>query len=228
VTTIYLVRHGQASVGKENYDQLSELGYKQASILGTHWQQFEQPHQCYAGDMVRHGQTAESFFKGLGQSHPVIKHEGFNEFDHEDVLRCYQPEWQTTKHFGDYIKQQSDPKKALLTEFSNATQRWLSGQHNDYQESFVHFKQRAIQSLFGILTEDLIDRRIMIFTSAGIISAICGYIYGLNDQELLGLNQRIVNSSVSKLHYKNNQLEIEYFNNYGCLEQVDKNHVTLV
>ena len=33
---IYLVRHGQASFGSSNYDQLSELGFEQARLLGRH------------------------------------------------------------------------------------------------------------------------------------------------------------------------------------------------
>ncbi len=34
MATIYLVRHGQASFGKENYDQLSPRGWEQGKILG--------------------------------------------------------------------------------------------------------------------------------------------------------------------------------------------------
>ena len=31
---IYLVRHGQASFGKRDYDALSELGHEQSRLLG--------------------------------------------------------------------------------------------------------------------------------------------------------------------------------------------------
>ena len=34
--TLYLVRHGQASFGAENYDQLSELGHRQSHRLGEY------------------------------------------------------------------------------------------------------------------------------------------------------------------------------------------------
>ena len=37
MTTLYLVRHGQASFKAANYDQLSELGYRQAAWLGEHF-----------------------------------------------------------------------------------------------------------------------------------------------------------------------------------------------
>ena len=36
---LYLVRHGQASFGADDYDQLSELGRRQAVQLGRYWAQ---------------------------------------------------------------------------------------------------------------------------------------------------------------------------------------------
>jgi broad specificity phosphatase PhoE len=35
---LYLVRHGQASLGAADYDQLSPLGQQQSLRLGEHWQ----------------------------------------------------------------------------------------------------------------------------------------------------------------------------------------------
>src|SRR6476660_3762059 len=58
---IYLVRHGQASFGKANYDQLSELGIEQARLLGQ-WFASCGVHidKVVTGDMQRHRQTAEA------------------------------------------------------------------------------------------------------------------------------------------------------------------------
>ena len=36
---IYFVRHGQASLGAQNYDQLSDLGFAQAEQLGLYFLQ---------------------------------------------------------------------------------------------------------------------------------------------------------------------------------------------
>ncbi|WP_238430248.1 histidine phosphatase family protein, partial [Frankia nepalensis] len=35
MSVIYLVRHGQASFGSADYDVLSELGYRQAALVGA-------------------------------------------------------------------------------------------------------------------------------------------------------------------------------------------------
>ena len=34
--SIYLIRHGQASFGADDYDVLSPLGVRQAEVLGDH------------------------------------------------------------------------------------------------------------------------------------------------------------------------------------------------
>ncbi|HDJ7843719.1 TPA: histidine phosphatase family protein, partial [Acinetobacter baumannii] len=54
MTTIYLVRHGQASFGKSNYDELSENGEAQATLLGQYFKKIlkEQPY-VVAGTMQR-------------------------------------------------------------------------------------------------------------------------------------------------------------------------------
>ena len=60
MTTIYLIRHGQASFGAESYDKLSEKGELQAQRLGQYFKHIlkESPY-VVAGSMHRHQQTAQ-------------------------------------------------------------------------------------------------------------------------------------------------------------------------
>ena len=56
--TLYLVRHGQASFGADNYDQLSPLGWQQSRRLGQYFKergyQFE---AVITGTLQRHDET---------------------------------------------------------------------------------------------------------------------------------------------------------------------------
>mgnify|MGYP006207489193 FL=1 len=56
--TLYLVRHGQASFGADDYDQLSERGQAQSQRLGAYWRErglrFD---AVYTGTLRRHAQT---------------------------------------------------------------------------------------------------------------------------------------------------------------------------
>jgi broad specificity phosphatase PhoE len=64
--TLYLVRHGQASFGAENYDELSELGHRQSVRLGEYFAQkgisFD---RLIAGTLNRHKQTLGDVLQGM-------------------------------------------------------------------------------------------------------------------------------------------------------------------
>ena len=54
----YLVRHGQASFGSDNYDQLSPLGHQQARWLGEYFAERDMQFDgLITGDLVRHQET---------------------------------------------------------------------------------------------------------------------------------------------------------------------------
>lgn len=57
--SIYLIRHGQASFGAENYDVLSPLGVQQAEILGDYLIETGVTlNACFSGEMLRQTDTA--------------------------------------------------------------------------------------------------------------------------------------------------------------------------
>ena len=59
MSTVYLVRHGQAGT-RDAYDSLSELGERQARLLGEHFiAQRIRFADTYAGALARQQQTAE-------------------------------------------------------------------------------------------------------------------------------------------------------------------------
>ena len=58
---VYLVRHGQASFGAADYDQLSPTGVEQARVLGRWFAQCGHRFTRVAtGSLKRHRQTAEA------------------------------------------------------------------------------------------------------------------------------------------------------------------------
>ena len=64
MSTICLIRHGQASAHKADYDQLSDLGYEQSRAAGraleTH---IPNPTTVWVGPCKRHRQTAEALLR---------------------------------------------------------------------------------------------------------------------------------------------------------------------
>ena len=93
MASIYLIRHGQASFGQQNYDDLSDTGVQQAKVLGRSLQnRVDQFDRVYLGTMQRHAQTAEHCFaqnENATDTQSWNKHSGWNEYDHQDILPCH-------------------------------------------------------------------------------------------------------------------------------------------
>lgn len=243
MAAIYLIRHGQASFGSTDYDKLSEKGTKQSKMLGQHWRSTNVvPSKFYTGDLLRHGQTLNGFNKGYqGEETPMIIHSGFNEFDHLDILANYNEQWQNFATMSQDIKRLTDSNKSFQKEFSQALNRWISGDRDDdYKESWSQFKLRCIRALQDIIAQELKNNQntssgsaegkkskdIFVFTSGGTISVIIQHILNLSDQHTLQINQQTRNTSVTKLLFSENMLSVDYLNNYSHLEQVGADWVT--
>lgn len=238
MAAIYLIRHGQASFGKADYDQLSDKGAAQSRLLGKQWQSMPAPGKVYSGDLLRHGQTLEQFFVGYQGSEPsVILHSGFNEFDHVDLLTCYDARWKNFAPIAATIGRQPDSNKTFQKEFARAIDRWASGGHDsDYKESWSRFQNRCISALLDVVNQELTTKKaenvarqskdICIFTSGGTISVIVQHILGLSDSNTLAVIQQSRNTSVTKLLFSKDSLSLDYLNNYSHLSAVGDDWVT--
>jgi broad specificity phosphatase PhoE len=243
MAAIYLIRHGQASFGKADYDKLSDKGIQQAEILGNHWQSSARADKFYAGDLLRHGQTLKHFSVGHhSDKTPTIIHSGLNEFDHVDILTAYNPKWHSFAEMSAEINQLKNANYLFQKEFSKALNRWLSGDFDlEYKESWSQFKIRCVRALQDIIHQELANNRkakadnanksnssndILVFTSGGTISTIIQHILQLSDDQALVINQQLRNTSVSKLLFSEKMLSVDYYNNYSHLELAGPDWIT--
>lgn len=242
MAAIYLIRHGQASFGSTDYDQLSDKGRQQATLLGQYWQARSAPSKFYSGDLLRHGQTLSHFAKSSdAKAIPVVIHSGFNEFDHVDILQKNNGEWYQFAEMNEQLQQFQNPNKILHKEFYQALTRWMSGKYDlEYKESWPQFKSRCVRALHNIIEQELAKKRviaksssdkqqsrdILVFTSGGTISTLVQHILKLSDQQTLAINQQTRNTSVTKLLFSEKMLSVDYFNNYSHLEQAGEEWIT--
>jgi broad specificity phosphatase PhoE len=238
MAAIYLIRHGQASFGKADYDQLSEKGTVQSQLLGKFWQSLPAPDHLFLGDLLRHEQTLDNFLLGYqGNKASRILHSGFNEFNHVELLMRHDSQW---KNFSDRvakINQLPDAHQFFQAEFSLAIKRWVGGEYDsDYIENWSQFKKRCIAALQDVINQALNVKNIAsnakrsndicIFTSGGTISVLVQHILGLSDKSTLAIIQQLRNTGVTKLLFSKNNLSIDYFNNYSHLTQAGADWVT--
>lgn len=210
---IYLVRHAQASFGLQTYDRLSELGRRQAPYLSGHFHA-ENDFMLFAGDMQRQRDTAVLGFPGR-EVHTL---DGLNEFDHQNVLAVYHPQYADAGEIAAYLLSQPDPKKAFQQGFEAAMLQWIRGGDGEYRESWEAFGRRCMSALQELLDTGADSKQdIIAVTSGGVIAAITGQVLGLSGERTLDINWVIANTGVTSLLYRTGKVSLAYFNNFHHL-----------
>lgn len=229
---IHLVRHGQASFGKANYDKLSPLGIEQSAHVGQHFARAGiRFHKVAAGEMVRHRETMEHCLQALQRhnddAEPLTPaHDGaplissaFNEFDHEEVVARFRPEFEDKAVLASYLANQPRPAAAFQIIFDQAMRRWLSGDHDrDYKESWQAFRDRCITGFTALLEHCAAGEHVAVFTSGGPVSIITQHLLGVPDEHVLKLNYAMINASITKIFYNGERVSLSSFNSYSHLE----------
>jgi broad specificity phosphatase PhoE len=225
---IYLIRHGQASFDADDYDQLSPLGEEQSRLLGDWFRQSGQTlNKVVMGSNRRHRQTAQQClmqFRKSPDDFPEtdwIVDSGFDEFDHQDVLLRNHPEFSNFSALKQSFNDQPHPQRAFQQMFAAAVNRWVSGEYDDYKESWVQFQTRcrlAFQRLLKVEDAEDEPENYWIFTSGGTISALLQDVLGINDQRIFDLNASLLNSGVSKLRVGSTRVSLNYLNSTAHLE----------
>lgn len=211
MSTIYIIRHGQASFGAQNYDQLSPLGYEQASFLGNHIQQLNLEIQdVVIGEMKRHAQTAEYSLSKTPFSNAPIIDGGWNEYDHMEILSRYRPEYADIEFIKNEIIQLPDPMIAFQKIFEDSMMRWASGNYNsEYKESWEEMRERTSEGLNKIKERLEPNKAILVYTSAGAISALLSKLLNLNVKEAFQLQWKIPNCSISSVKIEENRIVVK-------------------
>ncbi|MCY1267022.1 Histidine phosphatase superfamily [compost metagenome] len=223
--SIYLIRHGQASFGSSNYDQLSPTGVRQAEILGTHLAslgiQFD---RCISGDLQRQRHTAEAALGRIAEAGIAIPQlevdSAFNEFDADAVIRAHLPDLLDAEPQALHIMRNAAEHRAEFQRlFSLVVSRWISGEHEkDGLVSWQHFLEGVQDGLQRVLEQASGREKIGIFTSGGTITAMLQLVTRVPPLNAFELNWQIVNTSLSRLKFRGDELALASFNSHVHLE----------
>lgn len=205
MSLILLVRHGQASFGKADYDALSDLGVRQSQVLGRALAaRGVEPSRLVSGGMRRHRQTLDSAAEAAGWGAPVEVDEGWDEFDHEQVIEQHKPAYRSSMVMKADLVRSLKPRQAFQEMFEAATTRWAGGEFDDeYAESFAAFGQRVMEALRRTSSALASKQSAVVFTSGGPISRVSAALLSASaecDPELWGrLNITTINTAVTKV-----------------------------
>jgi broad specificity phosphatase PhoE len=221
---IYLLRHGQASFGSNNYDQLSGIGHDQAKVLGHALKaRGVNPTVLIHGSMKRHQETAQGCLgaMGLDDLTPQV-HEGVNEFDHENVIEVAEPRYVDKVQMMSDMAATGDPRRAFQKFFQDAVSRWVGGHHDDeYNEPWSVFKLRCVSALDDLVQQTGPKGTSLVFTSGGTISVICAHLLGLSDAQAFTINWTLTNAGITKVLAGRDGLHLISINEHAHLEAPD-------
>jgi broad specificity phosphatase PhoE len=220
VGTLYLVRHGQASFGAADYDNLSALGAEQATELGKWFARAKvQPTRLIAGGLRRHQQTSRAWAQGFVEHGGALPDPNFhsidprwNEYDHEDIFG------KGTKAFGlEGIANKEMSKRDFQKLFEKAISRWISGRHDgEYAEPWSAFQERCAAALVDV--KQMRGETVVVFSSGGAIGATIAHVLGLAAPQAMQFNYLIANCSVSRVIYRDDEASLASFNNFALFE----------
>lgn len=226
VSEIWLLRHGQASFGADDYDRLSETGQVQARLLGEHLAALGLRFDAvYGGGMRRQRETARLMMEAMGHPQPdsytLMEH--FNEFDHLPVLREHlQAVVKRGEACPDIPRMRVD-RTYFQSIFSEATRAWVAGEPEAPDlESWVDFCQRVESGMDQLLQVVNSGQRVLVSTSAGTISVALRYVLGTARENALDLAWVIRNSSLTRLLCNGRRITLEAFNSVAHLEREDR------
>ena len=233
MATVYLIRHGQASFGAENYDKLSELGCRQAHIAGEYFRDYGiQFDAVYSGDLSRQRETARLAIASQPQEVPHHIDARFNEIKNDEQLKYLLPE---------VVKR--DPKIQALVEKNLKASKdyqklieavfnyWVTPACDDARiESWANFSGGARQALQDVMQEQGSGKTIGIFTSGGTVATLVAQILGLSGEQTYQLYEPIFNCSVTQLFYNGSKVSLSYYNDRSFLQvlgkQLDENLIS--
>ncbi|MBW2169529.1 MAG: histidine phosphatase family protein, partial [Deltaproteobacteria bacterium] len=178
MSEIYFIRHAQASFGDEDYDHLSELGSRQAQIMGDYFALLGLKFQAiYSGEMERQISTAQTVMSLLSEDDMELELRvtaEFNEYDSASIIKSQVPDMMhEDPSISEDLHRFYTDRRSFQRIFERAVLRWISGRCDiPGIETWQAFTKRVRAGVIKIIEENRQKRRIAVFTSGGPVSAV--------------------------------------------------------
>jgi broad specificity phosphatase PhoE len=226
MATLYLVRHGQASFGTDDYDRLSELGWQQSRWLGEHFSaQGLRFARVITGGMRRHKETLAGIREGMAATNirfeqAAEEHLGLNEYDGHKILTA------KLKSLGQTVPSEKDLASDRRTYFKllrEALYDWAAeSTAAEDHPTFAQFRA-GVESAMQLACQDSnLSGPVLVVSSGGPISNAVGSVLRVPPSVTVDLNLQTRNASYSQFAFNQSTLSLMSFNHTPHLERSDR------
>ena len=213
MATLFLVRHGQASFGQANYDQLSALGRQQSRWLGEYFAargiRFS---RALAGSLVRQQDTASEILRGMDTSLEVATHAGLDEYNGEALYAKF-------TNGRDVLAHQKSDYRGYWRTLKTAMHAWADGTLAGDFETWQEFGERT-RSALALATQGAArEEAVLVVSSGGAISRALIDILHCPSAMAVEFNLQFRNTGVCELIVGSDATRLVTFNSLPHLDR---------
>lgn len=225
MSTLWLIRHAQASFLESDYDRLSELGHEQSRRLGAWFAEMGvELDRVVAGPRRRQAHTAELVVEAMrarGARAPDIELvEALDEYRADEIFQAHLPELAREHAEVERLMaamQASGDRKERGRAFDRVLQRvlgmWAEGViEASAIESFVAFRSRLEGALDLLADPAASGQQVAAFSSGGAIGALVASVLGAGPRTALELGFNLNNASVTEIVWSGARRSLRRFN----------------
>jgi len=201
---LYMVRHGQASFGADDYDVLSPTGHMQAEAVGRALKaQGVRPDLFVTGDMRRHRETMAGIQKGMGVEAEAEVHAGLNEYDFGQLLSA------KMKGLGQEHTPPPDRRNYFRT-LREVVQEWHRDEIPDPYETYTAFRDRVEAGRQFAMREGV--ETVLCVSSGGAIGQMIARLLDAPPITQVMLQLQMKNCAVNRFVYSSKRVYLHGFN----------------
>lgn len=223
MASIYLIRHGQASFGAENYDELSPLGRHQASLTGEFLQRtgvrFD---AAYSGTLERQRDTGKLALASQESPPELIVDSRLDEVRNDEHLEHLLPTvMEQRPEIRAIYEQGLDSSKRFQKVIEAVFNHWVSPEcDNTHIQSWEDYSSGVHSMLKDIVQTQGAGKTVAVFTSGGTIATFAAAVMGLPGSGTYQLYEPIFNCSITQLFYNADRVSLSYFNDASFLREL--------
>lgn len=222
---LLVVRHGQESLMRTNYDDLSEQGREQSASLGECFaSQGWEFDLVYTGPALRHRDTARRVGKAMEAAErpwpAPMELPGLDEHDDLSLVRASvgslsdDDEVVTLRREMLEVRDREERSRRFNRLFEVVMIRWLRGDFEPQGvETWPQFRARVLSCVETMTSLCEPSTRILAFTSVGPVAVLLQRALGCDDVTSFGLAWRLRNTAISGFRFDGRgRLSLDLFN----------------
>ena len=223
---IYLIRHAQASFGTADYDRLSELGNRQAEVLGQYLHgcaiQFD---AIYSGELRRQQETARIAIEQLPTEVQCQADARLNEIESDKMFEHLVPQLvRSNPRLEALVAEGKTSSKQFQKALEIVFNQWVvTDETYAGLQSWNDYSADVANVLGEIVAREGSGKTVGVFTSGGTIATIVAHVLGATGEQVYKLYEPLINCSVTRLLYSGSKISLSSFNDHVFIRSLAEN-----